>query len=67
MEADGRPQGAPPVHTTSPVPTMYGLNGHRRIVGTGAVWMWGWAPCGRPSSNCASLDVNRIVPLRASV
>ncbi len=29
---------------------MYEENQHRRIVGTGAVWL-GWvAPCGRPSS-----------------
>ncbi len=61
MEEDGRPQGAPPLHSTSPVPTIYEQNQPRHIVGTGAVWMWGVAPCGRPSSPGASRYVKSIV------
>ncbi len=48
---DGRPQGAPPIHPTSPVPTMYGREQPRHIVGTGVGWTRGGAPCGRPSSS----------------
>ncbi len=47
---DGHPQGAPPYHPTSPVPTMYERERHRYIVGTGVGWARGVAPCGRPSS-----------------
>ncbi|MHB8596886.1 MAG: mycofactocin biosynthesis glycosyltransferase MftF [Ktedonobacteraceae bacterium] len=46
---DGRSQGAPPHHPTSPVPTMYERERHRHIVGTGVGWARGVAPCGRPS------------------
>ncbi|MHB8596801.1 MAG: N-6 DNA methylase [Ktedonobacteraceae bacterium] len=48
---DGRPQGAPPIHPTSPVPTMYEREQPRHIVGTGVGWTWGGVHCGRPSSS----------------
>ena len=48
---DGRPQGATLPHRPTLVPTMSDLAETRAdIVGTGAVWMLGGAPCERPSS-----------------
>src|SRR5690242_14165453 len=29
---------------------------NRNIVGAGAVWMWGWGPCGRPSGVLKCID-----------
>src|SRR5579872_3395292 len=49
-EADGRPQGAPPNHPATPVPTMLRVRSDADIVGTGVGWTRGVAPCGRPSS-----------------
>jgi hypothetical protein len=56
-EEDGRPQGAPPRLHLSPVPTMRRCYHRPYIVGTGAVWTWGGAPCGRPSPNGDSSPV----------
>ncbi len=60
---DGRPQGAtPPLHT-APVPTMYDMpETLSYIVGRGDEWWMGVAPCGRPSSQAASVSLNRILP-----
>jgi serine/threonine protein phosphatase PrpC len=60
VEEDGRPQGATPPHNPTPVPTIYGQDEHRSIVGTGAGWMRGGAPCGRPSSPSASPDLSDL-------
>ncbi len=64
VEGDGRPQGAPPRLYPTPVPTIYDCAPAKRanlrcIVGTGVVWMWGGAPCGRPSPNGASSYLSR--------
>jgi hypothetical protein len=36
--------------TSLPPNQISQANSPRLIVGAGAVWMWGWAPCGRPCS-----------------
>lgn len=63
---DGRPQGVPPVNSTFPVPTLYGQNQHRGIVGTGVEWMWAVAPCGRPSSSTLYCNGMAFVGIRFS-
>jgi hypothetical protein len=61
VEEDGRPQGA--THRRAFPPslrcpdTIGGV-----IVGTGAVWTGGWAPCGRPSSSGDSHYFPGITP-----
>ena len=67
---DGRPQGASPHVRTTPVPTMYDSVPAKRanlrhIVGTGAGWMRGGAPCGRPSSTCHASSLTGITALPA--
>lgn len=62
IEDDGRPRGATPLHHAATVPTIYGQDEHRGIVGTVAAWMRGGAPRGRPSSPCDSPDLNDLAP-----
>jgi replicative DNA helicase len=62
MTRRGTRRGNTPTRVSpTPVPTMLRLViGERHIVGTGVVWTWGGAPCGRPSSDSASVYVNSI-------
>jgi hypothetical protein len=52
MHEKGRRTPARGHPTTLLFPRPYYIrlgDGETVIVGTGVRWMWGWAPCGRPS------------------
>src|SRR5579863_5586378 len=48
VEEDGRPQEAPPIHTTAPVPTMPQCPFYSYIVGASGVWLRGGWPLWSP-------------------